>query len=294
MTLLNNYYIIQAAIKENSSFLSGYSDSSNFYQSFSSTIQQPCTWDTLQHLRLPNGLTLREVKDDLVSIPLVNVNAGKDMIAGYHFSSTVYNKPIIGIQNFQNQSMGDQYMINNTVYVRNFLNNNSISKPLYQTPNDIKPNKLFYGTTNGVKAQRQSDYVMVGSGIESDTTPVTKNDYRINNILDNDVISITNETDFFGRYHITLANISNAEQIIREIGIFNCHLILFSGRVTDNTEFKNIYSEITGLECVDGGTTTNTKDCAVNIPILFAKMKLATPIILQPGESIPLIWERKW
>lgn len=228
---VKNYYIYCLRRQGSNSISSSYIG----YNARSNCLSGFTSTEEFKGLRYPNG-----------KYELSNLNLS------YNYSSNG-----IGTADIKYNYNGSTYypisITNNASPYSNIADNSNSSNLFGYDPADYS-NKPFF---------------KVGAGIVNDSTPVSLDDYKVDNMLFNDVLSITQSTANGGIYTLSCSNVTSSDVTIREIGAYIVPGHFDSDNYDTSTDpFSVYYYASLYYPC-----------------LLIWKVKLTTPIVIPANGS---------
>lgn len=153
---------------------------------------------------------------------------------------------------------------NDVVYIP--INNSNTSTP-FTNITDNSNSSNFFGSS--VYNYSNKPFFRVGAGITNDSTPVSLDDYKVDNMLFDDVLSITQSASNGGIYTLFCSNITASDVTIRQVGAYVVPGYFRSNDYDTSTDPFNVYT-----------SNSNSYPC-----LLIWKVKLTTPIIIPANGS---------
>lgn len=154
------------------------------------------------------------------------------------------------------------YEYNGSSYSPIFKSNNSSP---YSNITDNSQSSCFWGSSDFAN----KPFFRVGAGIVNDSTPVSLDDYKVDNMLFNDVLSITQSASNGGIYTLSCNNITSEDITIREIGAYVVPGYFDTDNYDTSTDPFNVYYY-----------SSHYYPC-----LLIWKVKLTTPIVIPANGS---------
>ena len=152
-------------------------------------------------------------------------------------------------------------------------------------------------------------FFRVGEGTSDDVSPVTLNDYNLDNLISLNDVQISCSKDLTsGAMIISMTNNLLTDKTIRQVGVYsplfkscirfdNSNGTPFNSLTqTQKDEIAQYMNWLCSLGDINFEKYSNSTGNFVYgiIPVLLSKTKLTTPIVLQPGETKTIIYEIKW
>lgn len=226
---VKNYYIYCLRRQGSNSINSSYLD----YNARSNCLSGFTSVEEFKGLRYPNG------KYELSDLNLTYSSSSSGIGVGnilYNYNGSTYSPFLVS---------------NNTNPYSNITDNSDSSN--------------FWGASDCAN----KPFFRVGAGIVNDSTPVSLDDYKVDNMLFNDVLSITQSTSNGGIYTLSCSNVTSSDVTIREIGAYVVPGYFDTDNYDTSTDPFTVYY-----------FASNYYPC-----LLIWKVKLTTPIIIPANGS---------